>query len=169
MCMFGARDTNRATSAILIRQIWSAVYVCSVASGSERQSAELQLTEWEIRRTKMETNRWEKVFKSCHEVTIHEAHSLPVPQIIFSVLSFPFLQSRVMELGRKKKASSRRQNQHSNCLNKVSPPDYFHLISILSVGALKEGGKSDRWEHCGWTENKFSARRPGVFSHSEMY
>lgn len=34
-CVFGARDTNRATSAILIRQIWSAVYVRSDAFGSD--------------------------------------------------------------------------------------------------------------------------------------
>lgn len=50
-----------------------------------RRTAELQLAEGELWRTKMETNRWEKVSKSCHEVTMHEADSLPFPQVIFSI------------------------------------------------------------------------------------
>lgn len=31
----GGRDTNTATSVVLIRQIWSVVYLCSVAPGSD--------------------------------------------------------------------------------------------------------------------------------------
>lgn len=50
-----------------------------------RQSAKPQLTECEIWRTKTGTNRWEKLFKWCYEVSIHEADWMLIPQAIFSI------------------------------------------------------------------------------------